>query len=122
MTLYYKGLLERLRNDVRRKDLKNGQTVPSSITTLRATHRFWYGYFCQKYYGVLTHLIHRIWHGATSGSSTIKMTMRDKSFDWIREIGAATTAQLKTLTKDFQNCFRKWQERCEAYSKRVIAF
>ena len=29
---------------------------------------------------------------------------------------AATTAQLKTLTKeDFQNCFRKWQERWDKY-------
>ncbi|KAF6332990.1 elongator acetyltransferase complex subunit 4 [Rhinolophus ferrumequinum] len=29
----------------------------------------------------------------------------------IQDIEAATTAQLRTLTKeDFQNCFRKWQE------------
>ena len=40
------------------------------------------------------------------------MTMKGKSFESIQDIEAATTAQLKTLTKeDFQNCFRKWQER-----------
>jgi len=70
---YYKGLLECLRNDVRRKrPEKWGQTVSSSImTTLRVTHRFWYGNFCQinLLRCVLIHLIHRIWHRATSGSS-----------------------------------------------------
>ena len=52
--------------------LRNGQTVSSSImTTLRVTHRFWYGSFCQITIlrCVLIHLIHRIWHRATSGSS-----------------------------------------------------
>ena len=42
----------------------------------------------------------------------VKMTMKGKRFESIQDIEAATTAQLKTLTKeDFQNCFRKWQER-----------
>jgi len=43
----------------------------------------------------------------------VKMTMKGKSFESIQDIEAATTSQLKTLTKeDFQNCcFRKWQER-----------
>ena len=42
----------------------------------------------------------------------IKMTVKGKRFESIQDIEAATTAQLKTLTKeDFQNCFRKWQER-----------
>jgi len=46
-----------------------------------------------------------------------KTTMKGKRFESIQDIKAATTAQLKTLTKeDFQNCFRKWQERWE---KRV---
>ena len=70
---YYKGLLERLRNDVRKKDLRNGQTVSSSIMTmLHVTHHFWHSNFCQIkiLWCVLTHLIHRIWHCATSGSST----------------------------------------------------
>jgi len=38
--------------------------------------------------------------------------MKGKRFESIQDIEAATKAQLKTLTKeDFQNCFRKWQER-----------
>jgi len=42
----------------------------------------------------------------------VKMTMNSERFESIQKIEAATTAQLKTLTKeDFQNCFRKWQER-----------
>jgi len=40
------------------------------------------------------------------------MTIKGKRFESIWYIEAATTAQLKTHTKeDFQNCFRKWQER-----------
>jgi len=40
------------------------------------------------------------------------MTMQGKCFDLIQDIEAAMRAQLKTLMKeDFQNCFRKWQER-----------
>jgi hypothetical protein len=40
------------------------------------------------------------------------MTMKGKRFESIQDTEAATTAQLKTLTKeDFQNFFRKWQER-----------
>jgi len=47
----------------------------------------------------------------------VKMTKKGKRFESIQDIEAATTAQLKTLTKeDFQNCFRKWQER---WDKRV---
>ena len=38
--------------------------------------------------------------------------MKGKGFESIQDIEAAMTVQLKTLTKeDFQNCFRKWQER-----------
>jgi hypothetical protein len=40
-----------------------------------------------------------------------KVKMKGKRFESIQDIEAATTAQLKTLTKEhFQNCFRKWQE------------
>jgi len=40
------------------------------------------------------------------------MTMKGKRFGSIQDTKATTTAKLKTLTKeDFQNCFRKWQER-----------
>jgi len=42
----------------------------------------------------------------------VKMTMKGKRIEWIQDVEAATTAQLKTLTKeDFQNCFREWKER-----------
>jgi len=47
----------------------------------------------------------------------VKMTTKGKRFESIQDIESATTAQLKTLTKeDFQNSFRKWQER---WDKRV---
>ena len=40
------------------------------------------------------------------------MSTKGKRFESIQDIEAATTAKLKTLAKeDFQNCFRKWQER-----------
>jgi len=40
------------------------------------------------------------------------MTMKVKRFESIQDIEEDTTAQLKTVTKeDFQNCFKKWQER-----------
>ena len=46
----------------------------------------------------------------------VKITMKCKRFASSQGIEAATTAQLKTLTKeDFQNCFRKWQERWDKY-------
>jgi len=39
------------------------------------------------------------------------MTKKGKCFKSVQDIEAATTAQLKTFTKeDFQDCFRKWQE------------
>ena len=42
----------------------------------------------------------------------VKMTMKGKRFKLIQDIEAATTAHLKTLTKeDLQDCFRKWQQR-----------
>ena len=92
-------------------DLRNGQTVSSSImTTLCVTHRFWYGNFCQTKIlrCVPIHLIHPpdlapcdFWL-----FSKVKMAMKGKRFDSIQDIEAATTTQLKTLTKeDFQNCF-----------------
>ena len=40
------------------------------------------------------------------------MTIKGKRFESIQDIETTTTTQLKTLMKeDFQNCFRKWQER-----------
>ena len=49
----------------------------------------------------------------------VKMTMKGKGFESIQDTEAATTAQLKALTKeDFQNCFRKWQERWDKCVRR----
>jgi len=46
----------------------------------------------------------------------VKMTMKGKRFESTQDIEGATTAQLKTLKKeDFQNCFRKWQERWDKF-------
>jgi hypothetical protein len=40
------------------------------------------------------------------------MTTKGKRFESIQDIEAGTTVQLKThMKEDFQNCFRKWQER-----------
>jgi len=40
------------------------------------------------------------------------MTVKSKRSKLIQDIEAVTTVQLKALMKgDFQNCFRKWQER-----------
>jgi len=68
---YYKGLLERLRNDVRRKLLRNGQTVSSSImTTLCHTSLLVWEFLSNKNIMVCPHPSYfRIWHHATSGSS-----------------------------------------------------
>ena len=42
----------------------------------------------------------------------LKVTMKGKRFESVQDMEAATTAHLKTLTKeDTRNCFRKWQER-----------
>jgi hypothetical protein len=47
----------------------------------------------------------------------VKICIKGTRFESIQDIEAATTAQLKTLTKeDFQNCFKKWQDR---WDKRV---
>ena len=49
----------------------------------------------------------------------VKITRKGKRFESIQDIEAATTAQLKKLTKeDFQNCFRKWQERWDVFEAR----
>jgi len=64
---YYKGLLEHLRNNVRRKRPEKW----ANGFILCVTHRFWYSNFCQIKIlrCVLFHLVHRIWHHVTSGSS-----------------------------------------------------
>ena len=47
------------------------------------------------------------------------MTVKGKRFESIQEIVAARTGHLKALTKeDFQNRFRKWQERWDKCVRR----
>jgi hypothetical protein len=69
-------------------DLRNGQTVSSSIMTpICVTDHFWYGNFCQIKIlrCVLIHLIHRIWHRATSCSSPrSKWPWKVNVFNWFR--------------------------------------
>ena len=49
----------------------------------------------------------------------VKMTMKGKRFESIQDIVTAMTAQLKALIKeDFQNYFRKWQERWDKCVQR----
>ena len=112
---YYKGLLERLKNDVHRK----------------RPEKWAYGFILHHDNApCYTSLL--VWQFLSNKNSTVcphppylpdlapcdfwlfpkvKMTKKGKRFESIQDIKAATTAQLKTLTKeDFQNCFRKWQE------------
>ena len=38
--------------------------------------------------------------------------MKGRRFDYVEDIQAIATRQLKTITKsDYQRCFRQWQER-----------
>jgi hypothetical protein len=108
-SVYYKGLLERLRNDVRRnrpEKWANGfilhhDNAPCHTSLL--VRKF----LSNKNITVCPHPPCDFWL-----FPKVKMTMKGKRFESIQDIEAATTAQLKTLTKeDFQNCFRKWQER-----------
>ena len=103
----YKGLLERLRNYCIENDLWNGQTDSFSImTTLRVTHRFWYGNFCQTKIPlcVIIHLIHRIWHRATSGSS--------KNSKWPRNLDV-----LNRFTTSSQPRQRNWRHSRKVTSR-----
>jgi len=113
---YYKGLLERLRNDVRRKwpeKWANGFILHHDNTTCHTSLLVWQ-FLSNKNITVFSHPPYspdlapcNFWL-----FPKVKMTMKGKRFELIQDIEAAMTAQLKTLTKeDFQNCFRKWQER-----------
>ena len=68
---YYKGLLERFKNDVRRKRHEkwaNGFILHLNNAPCHTSLLLWQ--FLSKILRcVLIHLIHRIWHRATSGSS-----------------------------------------------------
>jgi len=113
---YYKGLLERLRNYVCRKRPEK-----------------WANSFILHHDNVPCHTSLLVWPFLSNKNITVcphppylpdlalcdfwlfpkvKMTMKGKCFELIQDIEAATTVELKTFTKeDFQNYFRKWQER-----------
>ena len=113
---YNKDLLERLRNDVRRKwpeKLANGfifhhDNAPCHTSLL-----------VRKFLSNKNIMVYP--HPPYSPNLApcdfwlfpkVKMTVKGKRLVSIQDIEAATTVQLKTLEKeDFQNCFRKWQER-----------
>jgi hypothetical protein len=113
---YYKGVLERLRNDVRRKSpqkLANGfvlhhDNAPCNTSFLIRQ------FLSDKKITVRLHLPYStdlapcdFWL-----FPKLKLTVEGKRFASIPEIEAATTKRLKVLMKDdLQNCFKKWQER-----------
>ena len=112
---YYKGLLERLRNDVRRKRPEkwaNGfilhhDNAPCHTSLLVRQ------FLSNKNITVCPHPPYSPGPAPCNFwlFPKVKMTVKVKRFELIQDIEAATTAQLKTLTKEnFQNCLRKWQE------------
>ena len=113
---YYKGLLERLRNDVRRKRPENWENgfILHHDNAPCHTSLLVRDFLSNK---IITMCPYRPYSPDLAPGDfwlfpKIKMTVKGKRFESIQDIEAATTAQLKTLTKDdFQNCFRKWQER-----------
>ena len=43
----------------------------------------------------------------------LKKTMKGRRFDYVEDIQANATRQLRAIKKcDYQRCFRQWQERC----------
>ena len=113
---FYKGLLECLRNHVPRKRPEkwaNGFILNHNNTpchTLLLVQQF----LSNKNITVCPHPPYSLNLAPCDFwlFPKVKMTMKGKCFESIQDNEAATTAQLKTLTKkDFQNCFRKWQER-----------
>ena len=107
---YYKGLLERLRKDVRRKRPEkwaNGFILHHDKAPCH-TSLLLRQFLSNKNITVCPHPPYSpdlapcdFWL-----FSKVKMAMKGKRFDSIQDIEAATTTQLKTLTKeDFQNCF-----------------
>jgi len=112
---YYKGLLERLRNNVHRKRPEKWATgfILCHDNAPCHTSLLVWQFLSHKNFAVSPHPPYlpdlapcNFWL-----FPNVKMTMKGKRFELIQDIKAATTMQLKTLTKeDFQNCFRKWQE------------
>ena len=113
---YYEGFLEHLRNDVRRKrpEKRANGFILHHDNALCHTSLPVRQFMSNKNITVCLHPPYSpdpapcyFWL-----FPKVKMTMKGNHFESIQGIKAATTTQLKTLTKeDFQNCFRKWQER-----------
>ena len=109
---YYKGLLERLRNYVRRKRREKWATcfILHYNKALCHTSLLVRQFLSNKNIMVCPHPPYSpdlapcdFWF-----FPKVKITMKGERFESIQDIEAATTAQPKTLTKDyFQNCFRK---------------
>jgi len=112
---YYKGLLESLRNNVRRKRPEkwaNGFILHHDNAPCHTSLLVWQFLSNKLLRCTLIHLIHWIWHRDFWLFPKVKMTIKGTRFESIQDIEAAMTVQLKTLTKeDFQNCFRKWREQ-----------
>jgi len=108
---YCKGLLERLRNDVLRKRPEkwaDGFILHHDNAPCHTSH------LARQFLSNknITACPHPPYSPDFWLFPKVKRTMKGKRFESIQDIEAATTAYLKTLTKeDFQNCFRKWQER-----------
>jgi len=109
---YYKGLLERLRNDVRRKlpeKWANGFILHHDNGPCHTSH------LVQQFLSNknITACLHPLYSPDLAPCDfwlfpKVKMTVKGKRFESIQYIEAATTVQLKTLTiEDLQNCFRK---------------
>jgi len=108
---YYKGLLDRLRDDVRRKRPEKwaNNVILHHDNALCHTLLLVRQFLSNKNIMVCPHPPYSpdlapcdFWV-----FPKVKMTMKDKHLELIQDLEAATTAQLETLTKeDFQNCFR----------------
>jgi len=112
--LYYKRLLERLQNGVRRKRPEkwaNGFVLHHDNAP---THRFLSDsvYRIKKLLRVRNQHIRLIWRRYFWLFPKFKMTTKGKRFDSREEIEVATTTRLKALTKDnFQDYFKKCHQR-----------
>jgi hypothetical protein len=116
-SVYYKGVLERLRNDVRRKSPQkwgNGLVLLHDSAPCHTSLVIHQSLSDKKKNTVWPHPPYStdlapcdFWL-----FPKLKLTMKGKRFASIPEIEAATTTRRKGLTKDdLQNCFKKWQER-----------
>ena len=133
---YYNGLLEGIRKDVRRKRPKNGQTVSSFImTTLRVTHRFWYGNFCRMktLRCVLIHLIHWTWHRANSGSSPkpkwpwkvnvlnwFRTSMQPRQRNWRQPLKMTSRTASESGKNDGINVFEARGTNCSVFYCTIL--